>query len=283
MGGGGNVGIEIVLADKKLNILVVAHLTIGVVTGLLAQVEVSALIELEHILIVPFFASVLCQAFLLSLWGTASQARLWKRLAGLVAGAMYLEALLAAELRMEFLGIIAITIAVTSASLLVVRWVGVGFRRLVEVDQPARFEPEGLKFSIRDIMTCVAAVALLCAGARAMQASPQRRFLLTLVWAICFVAVGLVSMWAAFGDARLKGRVPVVFVLSFLLAVFFAFAAVAHKAGWVYILLIMVLYPAALLGSLLVVRSCGYRLERSGVAFRGRAEERGRSVGSLIP
>ena len=78
--------------------------------------------------------------------------------------------------------------------------------------------------------------------------------------ALCFVGVGLVSLWAVLGDAYPLRRGPVVFVLSPVLGVFFAFATNANSDGWTYILLIMLLYPAALLGSLLVVRSRGYRL-----------------------
>jgi hypothetical protein len=252
-----------VLADRRLKILAIGHLAIGVGTGVLAQIELSTLFDLQHILIVPLFASALCQSFLLSLWGAACQAAPWKRLAGLVAGAVYLEALLATKLREEFLGIATVTIAVTTVSLLVVQWLGVRITRQEEVGQPARSEPEGLKFSIRSLMIFTAGVALLCAVARALQTSPTQQFLLILVWAICFVAVGLVSLWAALGEARPLRRGPVVLVLSSLLGVFFAFAAGAHSAGWVYILLIMLLYPTALLGSLLVVRSCGYRLVRS--------------------
>ena len=164
----------------------------------------------------------------------------------------------------------------TTASLLVVRWLGVRLTRQPDHSQPSRPEPEGLKFSIRGLMIFTAAVALLCAAARALQASPNHRLLLILVWAICFVAVGLVSMWAALGDVRPMRRSLSVFVLSLLLGVFFAFAADAHTAGWVYILLIMLLYPMALLWSLLVVRSCGYRLVRSAVTSAGRPDDGGR-------
>jgi hypothetical protein len=246
--------------------LAVTHLALGVVTGVLAQVELGTLFNLEHILIVPLFALALCQSFLLSLWGAASQARPWKRLAGLVAGAVYLEALMATKDQGEFMGIATITIAVSTASLLLVRWLGVRFTRQEDLGQPARPEPEGLKFSIRGLMSFTAAVALLCALARALQEYPHRLLLNILVWALCFVAVGLVSLWAALGDARPLWRVLVVFVVSPLLGVFFAVAADAHRAGWIYVLLIMLLYPAALLGSLVIVRSCGYRLVRQAKA-----------------
>jgi hypothetical protein len=269
-------GIDVMPGDRRLQILAVAHVALGIVTAVLASVELNTLFDLDHILIVPFFASALCQAFLLSLWGAASQVTPWKRLAGLATGAVYLEALLIPDLRREFLGISTITIAVTTASLVLVRWLGVRLRREVDPGQPARPEAEGLRFSIRGIMIFTAAVALLCAVARALEGS-RNQLLLILIWAICFVAVGLVSLWAALGNGRPLRRGPAVFVLSPLLGAFFAFAAGAHIAGWVYILLIMLLYPTALLGSLLIVRSCGYRLVRWAVPSTSPPDNRGRS------
>jgi hypothetical protein len=51
-----------------------------------------------------------------------------------------------------------------------------------------------------------------------------------------------------------------VLALSPLLGAFFAFAAGAPPDGWAYIILTLLLYAVLLIGSLLVVRSCGYRL-----------------------
>ena len=249
--------------DRRLQILAVAHLALGVLTGVLAPVELRTLFEFKHILIVPLFASAFCQSFLLSLWGAASQAMLWKRLAGLVTGVLYLEAL-AGDFRREFPGIWTITITVTMGCLLVLRRFGVIVKRQADLGQPARPEPKGPRFSIRGMMIVTAAVALLCAEARALQSFGVQRFLLNLVCAICFVAVGLVSLWAALGDARPLRRGPAVFVSSLVLGAFLAVPA--HTAGRVYIHLIMVLYPTALMGSLLIVRSCGYRLVRRASA-----------------
>jgi hypothetical protein len=248
-------------ADRRLQILVVAHVTLGVVTRFLAPVELFTPFGLGHIPIVPFIASALCQAFLLSFWVAASQPAPWMRLTGLVAGAVYLEALVPSDLRREVMGISTIAIVVTTTTLLVVRWLGVRLTRQDDPGQSARQEPEGLRFSIRGLMIFTAVVALICAVARALEGS-RSPGLVILVWALCFVAVGLVSLWAVLGDAHPLLRIPVVFVLSPVLGAFFAFAAGAHPAGWIYILLIMLLYPAALLASLLVIRSCGDRLVR---------------------
>jgi hypothetical protein len=134
-------------------------------------------------------------------------------------------------------------------------------------------------------MIFTAAIALLCAGARALQATSQRLLLITLVlvWVTSIVAVGLVSLWAALGDARPLRRGPAVFVLSPALGVYLAVPA--HTAGRVYILLIMVLYPTALMASLHIVRSCDYRLVRwasaEWIGFLGSA--RARQEGSPLP
>jgi hypothetical protein len=93
--------------------------------------------------------------------------------------------------------------------------------------------------------------------------------LLMTVWAMCFVALGLAALWAALGKVRPLGRGTVVLVLSPLLGAFFAFGAGAPPQGWAYIILTMLLYAALLLGSLLVVRSCGYRLVRGSTSFSG--------------
>jgi hypothetical protein len=214
---------------------------------------------------VPLFASALCQAFLLALWSTTSRISRWWRMAGLVAGAVYLEALFPSDLRREFFGISTITITVTTVTLLVLRALGVKLTRNHDTGQPARTGTEGLRFSIRGLMLFTAVVGILSAGARALRQSPKGFVLLMVVWALCFVTVGLVGLWATLGNARPHGRGTVVSVLSPILGAFFAFAADAHAAGWTYVVLIMLLYPLLLLGSLLVVRSRGYSIVRSAV------------------
>ena len=251
--------------NRRLQYLAMAHIGLGVVTNFLAPVELFTPFGFGHISVVPFIASALCQAFLLALWVAVSQAPTWMRLTGLFVGAVYLEALVASDLRREFLGTSTITIAVTTSALLVMQWLGVRLTRQDAPSPSARQELEGLRFSIRGMMIFTVAVAVICAGARALQESPNRLFLLILVWALCFVVVGLVSLWAVLGDSHPLRRVPVVFVLSPVLGVFFAVAADAQSDGWIYILLIMLLYPVALVGSLLVVRSCGYRIVRGTV------------------
>ena len=256
-------------ADRRLLKLAVGNLILGVVAALLAPIRVSTF-GLDHILLVPLFASILCQAVLLSLWGATSRVPPWGRMAGLVAGAVYLEALwFSGGLRRGSFGVSTITIAITTAVYLVGRALCMRLAQQDNHDRPARAQAEGLRFSIRDLMLFTASVALLSAGARVLQDTPRRMILLMTVWAMCFVAVGLAALWAAPGKVRPLGRGTVVLVLSPLFGAFFAFGAGAPPQGWAYIILTMLLYAALLLGSLLVVRSCGYRLLRGAASPSG--------------
>lgn len=249
--------------SRRLPWLVAAHIALGVVAGVLAPVKLRNSLGLEHILIVPLFASAMCQALLMALWVATSSSAPKERLVGLIAGTVFLEALFASDLRREFLGLATVTVLLATTSLLVVRWLGVRLARPADPDRLARGEGEGLRFTIRGLMIFVAAVALLSAGTRALREAGPGRFLLQMViWSLCFVVVGLVALWAALGSGRPLRRGPVLFALAPALGVFFAVGVDAHRAGWVYILLTMMSYPALLLGSLLVVRSCGYRLVR---------------------
>jgi hypothetical protein len=255
--------------DQRLRKLAVAQVALGLVAGALAPIRLPDPLGLarllppfgvQRILIVPLFSLAMGQAVLIALWGVASRSSPWRRLVGLVAGSAYLEALLALGLDGEFLGTATVTIAVTTASLLVVRALDVRLDRVTEDGRTGRGGPDGLRFSIRGLMAFTAAVALLSAGARTLKESRGGFIFLAAVWALCFVAVGLVALWAALGEARPRRRVPVVFALSPVLGGFFAHASEAHQAGQFYILTTMLLYPAVLLGSLVVVRSCEYRL-----------------------
>ena len=224
--------------ERRLLGLATIHFVLGLVTRVLALTKISTRYGLELLPVVPLFTVVLCQASLIALWGVASTSSAWKRTVGLVAGAVYLEALLAPDLSREVRGIATVTITVTTACLLVLRGLGIRVARRGGTVLRPNAEPGGLRFSIRGLMIFTAAVAVLSAGARAsMRATPAQFLLLTTIWAMCFVAVGLVALWAAPGEARLWLRGPIVVVISPVLGAFFAFAASAYRDGWVYILL----------------------------------------------
>lgn len=262
--------------DNRLRNLTVAHIVLGIVAVVAAPVRLPDLLGLaqilppfglERILIAPLFALVMGQAVLIALWVVAGGQSPWIRLAGLIAGTIFLEAILAVGLNGEFIGAGSVTIAVTTAALLLIRALGVRIARQAGEGHAQRHEPDGLRFSIRGLMTLTAAVALLSAGARAFQENNGRFLLMAAIWALCFVAVGLVALWATLGQARPRRRVPAMIVLSPVLGGFFASASKAHQAGQFYIFVTMILYPVVLLASLHVIRSCGYRLVGRAMPF----------------
>jgi hypothetical protein len=249
--------------DRRLRWLAMAHVSLGLIAGISAPVGIRTPYGLQHLPIVPLFALTFCQVVLLASWAVFSPAAVWRRLGGLVVGLICLEALFDLALKGEFVGMPAVAMTVISGSLLVVRGFGVRLRGRDDTTFSSRSESWRPQFSIRALMTHTAVVALLSTAVRALKGIPGPFSLgLMVLWSLCFVALGLLALWAALGEARPSGRMPVILALSPMLGACFAYAADAHRDGWVYIILIMLLYPAVLLGSLLVVRSCGYRLMR---------------------
>lgn len=239
--------------------LMILHVVFGAAAACSARFGLGPGIGLKDLPIVPCLALNLCQASLLALWFVASSDPLRARLIGIVFGAIYLEVIVPPRLSREFLGISALALVLTLLSLLAVGAMGSRVERRTSWETAVQDPSKGLKLSIGGIMIFTAVVAVLCTLAKALQASGPTGFLLTFVLVLCFVAVGLMCIWAMLGKGRPVQRAPVVFIVSPLLGAFFAFAVQAHKEGWVYLLLIMTLFPAVLLGSLGVVRSCGYQ------------------------
>jgi hypothetical protein len=65
----------------------------------------------------------------------------------------------------------------------------------------------------------------------------------------------------------------VVLALASALGVFFSFGINEGWDSYVFVIMVMVLQAAIVLGSLLVVRSCGYRLVRQAMSHSDRPGE----------
>jgi hypothetical protein len=246
--------------DRRLGWLATAHLA-WLVSAVLAPRTIATPFGLPHLFIVPLFALTFSQVSLLGIWAVFSPSGLGYRLLALVIGTACLEAALDIALGKEFLLMPTAAMALTVTSLLVVRGFGIRLSRFADDVPSSRPEAHGFRFSIRGLMILTAVVAVLSATARGVQGSPGHfRLVLSAIWSVCFVAVSLLSLRAASGhDGPLRRGLPAVAV-SPVLGAFFAYAADAHRDGWIYVITIMLLYPAILLGSLLVVRSSGYHL-----------------------
>jgi hypothetical protein len=247
--------------DKRLRSLAALHFVTGLIAGYLATIGSHAPNGLSGILLVPLVALVPCQAFLLALWGVTSTASPWKRIPGLLAGSVYLDMLWLLVLEGELPGTSTVTIAVATASLVVVRAMGGKFTRQVHNAPHGQPATGRLKFSIRSLLLLTAAFAVLSAVVRAFP--PENRLTPFIVFlSLCFVTIGFVALWAVSGKARPLERAAVVLVLSPILGVLVVLASNARGAGRVYIILSMLLNSVTMLVSLFVVRSCGYRFAR---------------------
>jgi hypothetical protein len=251
--------------DDKLSTLAGAHVAIGLLAAILVPVGRPILGRLDDILIVPLIASSLSLAFLLALWGVTCTASLWKRIAGLVAGTVYLETLLVLALDSTILYLATATIAFTTAWLLVFWAKGFTVTRPVTMAPFAQVNNEQSRFSIRGLMLLIAVVAVLSASAKVLRAIPfpYKVHLLNNLFSICFVAVGFVALGSVLVKVQPFGLVSVAVFLSPVLGAYCAFAASTDGNEWIYIILTFILGSAAMIASFLVVRSCGYRIVSS--------------------
>ena len=191
-------------------------------------------------------------------------------------GGVYLEILLVAGAGDDvFTGMSALTSIGVSLALLAARNRGVRLLR-----DPKRFDPpdsHGIRITIRGLMLVTLVIALLIAGARGLWETfgrgPGPALMAT--WGLCFVAVGLAAVWAALGLTRPLWRSLAVLALASSLGVLFAYGINEGWESYVYVISIMALQAAVVLGTLLVVRSCGYRLVRQPVSHSDRPGEPG--------
>jgi hypothetical protein len=252
--------------DRRLIALAGAHGVLGILASAAAPAPLPSAFRLDAILVVFVVAAALCQGFLIAFWAASSPALPWKRLVGLVAGLVYAEALLPPAFRLELLGLPLCTVLLSAATLLAGRQLG--FRLVRQADGvPAAPVPSNrFRFSIRDLMVVTAVVAVLAAGARAMQERQSPPVVMIVLWAICGMAVGLVCVRAALSHTRPIWRLPTALLAGLAVGGSFALASNAGFDGQVYITLSMVLDAAGLLASLCFLRWCGYRFVRRAFA-----------------
>ena len=210
--------------------------------------------------------SGLCQAFLLAFWATASPARRWTKIVGLVSGVVYLETLFVFALKDHnpLAGLGAITTALTVASGLTLRAKGVRFIRTLGSDLLIPPATESMKFSIRGVMLLIAAVAGLCAVARALTPIPfpQKTLPFNVFFSLSCVSLGLAAVWAVLRPPKPLARAMTVSIASPFLGVLVVIAAGDIGREWVLIIATITVYSLSMLASLLVVRSSGWRLLR---------------------
>jgi hypothetical protein len=250
--------------SNRIWLLVIVHFLAGIGFSAWAAIEGEIPFVLEYLLLLPPCAIILCQSCLLAFWAVMSRMLVWYRLAGFIAGTVYLEILFGAAIgdEDELMFLPSIATGIVTVALLATRLRKVQLLRPPDPSQPET--AEGLRFSIRGLMLFTLVVAVLITALKALREVDDQpaRPLLVAIWALCFVVTDLAALWSALGLAAPAARSTVVILMSPALGALFCYAVGAQWEGYFNIMTIMLLQSLCLIGSLLVVRSCGYRLTR---------------------
>jgi hypothetical protein len=244
---------------RMIRSLAIAHFLVGILCCALVAIVPRTPRILEFLPVVILLAIVLSQACLLGLWAAFSNAG--ERILALVlaVGALYLEGQLELVVGQEGLQLAAATTALVAAGVLIaIRRRGT---HLWTIAEPAsHVGREHYQMKIRGLMILTLVLALAFAGARALRDVGPVSVILTIVFSLCNAALGGAAAWAALGLTPPLKRWPAVFLLSAALGSLFWYAvrSPVSDAYW-NINLCLLLQASMTFGSLLVVRSCGFR------------------------
>ncbi len=242
-------------SKAKIGLLVAVH----VVGGLLMAwyVKTHRLSPASNWISTGLLALVLAQAGLIGVWGGLSTIRLALRLPAVVAATALAWAVLLIVNSMAML-FDFLNITLTAVPIFVVLSVLRYSRRRLRLAHLANESPsaKGFQFSIRHLLLATAIVAVVLGISRAVRASlnTQSGIVLVGVYPPCGVVVELATLWAALGMGRPTLRLVVIVPAAFVVGI--------PTLGWMWMPFsahfgLQAIITAA---SLLVVRSCGWRM-----------------------
>lgn len=211
--------------------------------------------------VAAFIGLVFSQTSLLGIWGSLGTGQWWRRMIGVVVGAAYLSLLLefaTFESILDMALIVVLTTTVVAIPLLIVRF----FRVAVQLDSLPIVSARRLQFSIRDLMILTFVVAFVTAiGKWAEPHLSHGRILIDLLlFGVTFGVVGTLPVWFVLATKR-----SVLYSVG-LIAVGACAGCYLARIGFVggegFWTTVTSTEALVVVVSLLVVRSCGYRLVR---------------------
>jgi hypothetical protein len=239
--------------NSRIGSLLLAHLPGGALCCWLAIMPLRPVTPL---------AITLSQAFLLGLWTAFSHAALWSRFLVLGMGTVYLVGMIGFVAGYPAGALAATTVSLgTAGVLLTARCWGMPLRRVTE---PSRLpDPEPYQVQIRDLMSLTFVLALLFAWATGMRGVDRTLLIRMVVFGLGNVVLGLAATGAGLGITPPIKRLPVVLFLSLTLGTLFWFGVNSPSLeDYLEINVCLLMQSVVTYGSLLVVRSCGFRLTR---------------------
>jgi hypothetical protein len=260
---------------SRIKLLVIASVVAVILcSGWSAVVTPRGVPFTSYLPVVTMLALVLSQAYFLGFWTALSEASPGTRLVWLGLGTLALEGLFALAAGNEGERLVATTVSIgTAGALVAARGGGVRLHRFAGPmpPPPPTSTPQGLRVSIRTLMVVTLVVALLTAGARSLREltplMPLYQVLLMAVFGLCSVALDLTASWAVLGSARPWNRGPILVLLTPILGTYFWYCVGSPPIDIYWnITVCLSIQTILVFGSLLVLRSCGFRFVEAWAA-----------------
>ena len=254
----------------KMSLLVATHVGGGILLRLFRD-------ELSNVVgWVGLLAIIFADTGLIGLWGGLSSARLAWRLPVIFSAILYLWVILSdtfdvwAVLSLDTFDLTSLEFLVIALSNVAIVMVLVGLRysplrlRLAHFPNESH-SPLGFQFSIRSLLLVTATVAVVLGIGRGADAIkhiyPDAHF--AVIFPLGIISVTLAVLWATLGKGRLLHRLMVVLPAAFVVGTIPTFYETSFEANWRE----LIVWPSVFgfqaiitAASLLVVRSCGWRL-----------------------
>lgn len=261
--------------NLRISILVAAHFVLGITFAILAAVTYGRV--WVSMLYLAYIAFIMHEALLLGTWAGLSNTNWPVRLAGMLCGIPWLAAMSNAwqwqnlvpphDLQdlFEMMIIISTSTASIAIGFITYRWFGARIDHRDEWEKlPISRE---LQFGLKPLLYLMALIGVLIAGGRIARRISTYKYeseaivpLLSLLFAVCGVIAALLLVWATLRCGRFRVRIPLAIAgmsAVGLLPSYYLVGEMLEKTGW----LVIANLTAALASlSLIVIRSCGYRL-----------------------
>ena len=246
----------------KMSLLVATHVVAGVVLT-------SASKEFTGDLSIPSAAKValiFADAGLVGIWGGLSKARFVGRLLVLPGAIFYLWAILSFDTDPDFVEYLIIAFPTVALVMVLFSFRYSQFRLRLALLPNVSQLPQGFQFSIRSLLLATATVAIVLGIGRTVYAISDNYpyAVYFMMFPLCIIVVELATLWGTLGKGSSLLRLAFIVPLSFCIGTIPIFylgeleeVELLMMAHFSSIFGLQAIFTAA---SLLVVRSCGWRL-----------------------
>lgn len=248
--------------QRKIGLLLVGHIVVVLFLAFAGRQSGGDFVVGIVALISLMFADV----GLVGIWGGVGLTRLAWRVPAVVAATAYVGTVPIAIVDgrvgtdLAFLGVLSLSALTT---LVVVGGLRHSRLKLRLIEQANVSPPsKGFQFSIRHLLLATAIVATVLGLGQVVRAfaGEWQGSLLAAITLLCFALLQLAMLWASLGIGRPAPRLAVVAPASFMLGAIPVFYLRRHTQQKLAFVICIGLSAVITAASLLVVRSCGWRL-----------------------